>query len=219
MKCSARPRAARRIMRWSGGEFNEGVVGRTLDLMLQTPLTICGDPVAGAPKSASTQRPWRGHARLSMRSRSPMHSNGSPVTCGLWRRSPSRATRGGASAPGNRERPRSRAATAARSMAQHPRAALEDVPNNTTRFWVLGRVRVPPSGRDETSLVMVGPKPTRARCTACSSRSLRHVSQHDAPGIATGEDRLWEYLFYVDGVGHETTRRGRSASGTEKKAQ
>ena len=31
---------------------------------------------------------------------------------------------------------------------------IEDVPNNTTRFWVLGRNRVPPSGHDETSLVM-----------------------------------------------------------------
>ena len=31
---------------------------------------------------------------------------------------------------------------------------IEDDPNNTTRFWVLGRQKSMPSGRDETSLVM-----------------------------------------------------------------
>ena len=34
---------------------------------------------------------------------------------------------------------------------------IEDEPNNTTRFWVLGRQAVPPSGKDETSLVMSAP--------------------------------------------------------------
>jgi chorismate mutase/prephenate dehydratase len=50
-------------------------------------------------------------------------------------------------------------------------AHIEDEPNNTTRFWVLGDQHVGASGRDETSLVTSAPNRPGRGATRCSSRS------------------------------------------------
>lgn len=100
------------------------------------------------------------------------------------------------------------AAIAGRTAAEHYglpvlAANIEDEPNNTTRFAVISRNEVPPSGIDKTSLVMS----TRnipgaihelltplARCGVSMTRLESRPSR-------TG---LWEYVFFVDLEGHQT---------------
>ena len=80
-------------------------------------------------------------------------------------------------------------------------AHVEDEPNNTTRFWVLGRQSVPPSGRDETSLVMSAANQPGAM-HALLEPFARHgvsMSRIESRPARTG---LWEYLFFVDVLGH-----------------
>jgi chorismate mutase/prephenate dehydratase len=80
-------------------------------------------------------------------------------------------------------------------------AHIEDEPNNTTRFWVLGRQSVPPSGRDETSLVMSAANRPGAMYALLEPLAKHGVSMSriESRPARTG---LWEYLFFVDILGH-----------------
>ncbi len=137
----------------------EGAVGRTLDLMCQTTLTIVGEIRLRIQQNllAKAIATRRGHAR-SIRTRSRCRSAciGSRAIClpcraFRWRATPKRhGSRRPSPAPLRspaRPPPRS---TRLDVLAAH----IEDEPNNTTRFWVLGRHAVARSGDDETSLVM-----------------------------------------------------------------
>ena len=79
---------------------------------------------------------------------------------------------------------------------------IEDEPNNTTRFLVLGRHDAGVSGRDKTSLIMSAPNRTgfAARPAAALAGSRR---LDDPPGIAPGRHTLWDYVFFVDIDGHQ----------------
>jgi chorismate mutase/prephenate dehydratase len=79
--------------------------------------------------------------------------------------------------------------------------AIEDEPNNTTRFWVLGRHDVPRSGRDETSIVMAAPNRPGAVHALLEPLATHGVSMSrlESRPARTG---LWEYLFFVDIMGH-----------------
>jgi chorismate mutase/prephenate dehydratase len=80
---------------------------------------------------------------------------------------------------------------------------IEDEPNNTTRFWVLGRQQVPVSGRDETSLVMSAPNRPGAVHDLLEPLARHGVSmtRFESRPARTG---LWEYLFFVDLAGHRS---------------
>jgi chorismate mutase / prephenate dehydratase len=75
-------------------------------------------------------------------------------------------------------------------------------PNNTTRFWVLGRQSVPPSGKDETSLVMSAPNRPGAmyELLAPFARHAVSMSRIESRPARTGR---WEYLFFIDIEGHQ----------------
>ena len=87
---------------------------------------------------------------------------------------------------------------------------IEDEPNNTTRFWVLGRQQVAPSGRDETSLVMSCPNRPGAVYELLEPLARHGVSmtRFESRPARTG---LWEYLFFVDLVGHRDDAKVASA--------
>jgi chorismate mutase / prephenate dehydratase len=80
-------------------------------------------------------------------------------------------------------------------------AHIEDEPNNTTRFWVLGRQAPAPSGRDETSLVMSAHNRPGAMYALLEPLAKHGVSMSrlESRPARTG---LWEYLFFVDLEGH-----------------
>jgi chorismate mutase/prephenate dehydratase len=78
---------------------------------------------------------------------------------------------------------------------------IEDDPGNTTRFLVIGRQTVPPSGDDKTSLLLS----TRNEAGGLH-RLLAPLAEHgiSMTRIESRPSRRgnWDYVFFVDIVGH-----------------
>jgi len=87
--------------------------------------------------------------------------------------------------------------------------AIEDAPNNTTRFLVLGEVDPAPTGRDRTSLVMSAenkPGAVHALLTPLAEHKVSMTRIESRParqGIKGGRSALWEYMFFIDVEGHQ----------------
>ncbi|MGH8503056.1 MAG: prephenate dehydratase [Gammaproteobacteria bacterium] len=81
------------------------------------------------------------------------------------------------------------------------RKNIEDNPNNTTRFLIIGRQRVPPSGFDKTSLVVSGRNQPGLLCRLLAPLAQNGVSM---TRIASRPSQLvnWEYVFFLDVEGH-----------------
>jgi len=78
---------------------------------------------------------------------------------------------------------------------------IEDRPDNTTRFLVIGRELFPPSGRDRTSLlVFVRDRP------GALYEVLRPFAEHgvsmDRIESRPAHQGLWQYAFFIDIEGH-----------------
>jgi chorismate mutase/prephenate dehydratase len=78
---------------------------------------------------------------------------------------------------------------------------IEDEPDNTTRFLVIGRESVPPSGKDKTSLLL-----SASNKPGALHRLLSPFAQHgiSMTRIESRPSRrgVWEYVFFVDIEGH-----------------
>jgi chorismate mutase/prephenate dehydratase len=78
---------------------------------------------------------------------------------------------------------------------------IEDEPGNTTRFLVIGRQRVPPSGDDKTSLLLS----TRNEAGGLH-RLLSPLAAHgiSMTRIESRPSRrgMWDYVFFLDLEGH-----------------
>lgn len=89
---------------------------------------------------------------------------------------------------------------------------IEDNPNNTTRFAILGSHEVAPTGRDKTSLVL-------SAADTDKSGSLHHLLAPLAENnlsMTRIESRptregMWVYLFYIDVEGHAEDAAMRAA--------
>jgi len=184
----------------------EGAVGRTLDLLLQTSLTICSEIVLRV-----RQNLMRKSGGLEGVTKVYSHSQ-SLAQCRGWlaRRLPS-ADR----------IPVASNAEAARMAANEPEACaigpmlaaqeyglqiaeanIEDEPNNATRFLVLGSVRSAPTGDDLTSLVMSAPNRPGAFHALLTPIARHGLSMTRIESRPARQGR-WEYMFYVDVVGHQ----------------
>jgi chorismate mutase/prephenate dehydratase len=183
----------------------EGAVGRTLDLMYTTELAICGEiklrvqqnllsnaggidritKVYSHAQSLAQCAQWLAR-HLPTASRVPVSSNAEAAR--LASREENTAAIAGDIAA---------AIYGVAVLAPH----IEDEPNNTTRFWVLGHQRVPASGHDETSLVMSAANKPGAMYALLEPFAKHGVSMTriESRPARTG---LWEYLFYVDLLGH-----------------
>ncbi len=82
-------------------------------------------------------------------------------------------------------------------------ANIQDSVFNTTRFVVIGREAVPPSGRDKTSLMLsVNNEPgALARLLAPLADAGVDVTRVES---RPARDRAWEYVFFIDCEGHVT---------------
>jgi len=186
---------------------SEGAIGRTLDLMCQTPLTICGEIRLRIRQNLLSTATVAGeiakvysHAQ-SLAQCAQWLAQHLPGAARVAVASNADAARLAAAEPGSAAIAGENAAAiyGLNVVAPH----IEDEPNNTTRFWVLGRQPVPPSGRDETSLVMSAPNRPGAVYSLLEPFATHGVSmtRFESRPAHTG---LWEYLFFVDVIGHET---------------
>ena len=187
----------------------EGAVGRTLDLMFQTPLTIVGEVKLRIDQHLLVNRAFG----ITLADVTRVYSHAQSLSqCVQWlaRHLPSIARIPVAS---NAEAARMAAAEPGTAAIAGDAAAaiygldilaahIEDEPNNTTRFWVLGRHGAAPSGRDETSLVMSAhnrPGAVHALLEPLAKHGVS-MSRFESRPARTG---LWEYLFFVDLEGHQ----------------
>jgi chorismate mutase / prephenate dehydratase len=183
----------------------EGVVGRTLDLLLNTPLRICaeivlrvhqnlmatGDQLAGITRVYShAQSLAQCHQWLTRHlgrvERVPVASNAEAA------RRAAAEPDAGAIGP---------AIAAERYGLQVLARNIEDEATNLTRFLVLGNVAPGPSGHDLTSLVMSAPNRPGAVHALIAPFATHGVSMSR---IESRPARIgtWEYMFYIDVQGH-----------------
>jgi chorismate mutase / prephenate dehydratase len=185
----------------------EGVVGRTLDLLLATPLRICGEVELRVQQNLLSKASVKGIKKIYSHAQSLAQCNG-------WL---------GQNLPGAQRIPVASNAEAAQRAAKEKSAAaiageaagaryglkvlargIEDAPNNTTRFLVLGSLEPSPTGRDRTSLVLSAenkPGAVHALLTPLAEHKVSMTRIESRP--ARGKSALWEYLFFIDVEGHE----------------
>ena len=183
----------------------EGAVGRTMDLMVDTDLSVCGEV-----KLRVNQNLLSNAGGLDKITRVYSHGQ-SLAQCVKWlaQHLPGIPRIAVAS---NAEAARLAAAEAGAAAIAGENAGaiyglatlaphIEDEPNNTTRFWVLGRQQVGPSGRDETSLVLSAPNKPGAVYQLLAPLAAHGVSmsRFESRPARTAQ---WEYLFFIDLVGH-----------------
>jgi chorismate mutase/prephenate dehydratase len=137
----------------------DGAVGRTLDLLLTTPLRICGEVDLRVKQNLLSRMKGPQEIKINLLPcPSPWRSAtaGSDRTCRTPERIPVGSTGRLRAARPRKKAPRAIAGASAAALVQveHHRAGIEDDPNNTTRFLVLGRWSLPPPAGDRTSLVM-----------------------------------------------------------------
>ncbi|CAC9498043.1 Chorismate mutase I (EC 5.4.99.5) / Prephenate dehydratase (EC 4.2.1.51) [uncultured Gammaproteobacteria bacterium] len=87
---------------------------------------------------------------------------------------------------------------------------IEDKTGNVTRFLVLGKEEVAPSGKDKTSLLVVAKHEAGALFDLLSpfkdqNINILQLARHPMPGIK------WEYLFLIDIDGHQQEAHVHSA--------
>lgn len=184
----------------------EGAVGRTLDLLLSTPLKICGEVLLPVHQNLLSKG-----GDISAVKRIFSHAQ-SLAQCNRWlAQNCPRAERipvaSNAEAARMAREDTGSAAIAGRSAADYyglPVLAgnIEDEPNNTTRFVVVSRHEVPPSGNDKTSLVMSTrniPGAIHELLTPLAKNGVSMTRLESRPS-RTG---LWEYVFFLDMEGHQ----------------
>jgi len=183
----------------------EGAVGRTMDLLLQSSLRICGEVVLRIHQNLLTNE-----ADLTKVRKVYSHAQ-SLAQCHEWlNRMLPKAQRisvgSNAQAAQLASQEAGSAAIAGEAAAMRynlPRLVenIEDEPNNTTRFLVLGKHDAGPSGRDKTSLIMSAPNRTGALHELLLPLSTAGVSMCRLES-RPARNALWEYVFYVDIEGH-----------------
>jgi len=78
---------------------------------------------------------------------------------------------------------------------------IEDNPSNTTRFLVIGRGEGTPTGDDKTSVIFATPDFPGSLHRALASFATRKINLAKIESHPVKE-RRWEYLFFVDMIGH-----------------
>lgn len=184
----------------------EGAVGRTQDLLLSSPVKVCGEVKLPIHQNLLSRAAEIAAVRI-------VYSHAQSLAqCHEWlnRNLPEAA-----------RVPVASNAEAARMAAEDPDAAalagdaagelygltnlaarVEDDPNNTTRFLVIAAHDAGPSGRDKTSLVCSAPNRPGAMHALLEPLARHGVSMSKLQS-RPARSGLWEYVFYIDVEGHQ----------------
>jgi chorismate mutase/prephenate dehydratase len=185
---------------------SEGAVGQTLDLMLQTPLKVCGEvmlrvhqQLLSNSRDLSEIRRVYSHSQSLAQCQNWLNAN-LPNAERIAVGSNAEAARIATSETGVA----AIASEVAGETYSVPALAknIEDAANNTTRFWVMGTSDSAPSGVDKTSLVMSAknrPGAVHELLTPFARHQVSMTRLESRPS-KTG---IWEYVFFVDLEGHQ----------------
>ncbi len=184
----------------------EGMINQTLDLLTESRLRICGESrlriehnllgsgsdlsqiktVHAHPQALAQCRNWLDH-NLPQAEKITEKSNAAAAQ--LVRGNPQQAAIAGLVA----------AETYDLSVIE---SNIEDVADNTTRFFVVGDRDIPPSGKDSTSLLFGVPHQPGGL------RRILEPFENAGVSLTRIESRpsrtdLWSYIFFVDINGHQ----------------
>ncbi len=189
---------------------SEGMVSHTLDRFLESPLHICGEVELRIHHNLMALHDDLGAIKQVFSHRQSL------AQCRYWLDT---------NMPGIDRQEVASNAEAARLASINPDAAaiaggmaaecygltlirknIEDRADNTTRFLILGKENVAPSGHDRTSLLVSAPNKAGSL-----HRVLQPFAQHGI-GMMHIESRpskqgLWEYVFFIDIEGHQQDDR------------
>ena len=185
----------------------EGSIGRTHDLLLATPLKICGEvllPVHQCLMSNSGKAGGIKKILLAQPKPRAMPRVAQPSLSRPPKRVPVVSNAEAARLASNDA---GAAAIASKTAAAVYRLKIiarniEDEPKNTTRFVVIAEHDAGPSGKDKTSLIL-STKNVPGAIQALLLPLAQHgvsMSRLESRPARTGR---WEYLFYVDMIGHQ----------------
>lgn len=187
----------------------EGAIGRSLDLLLSSPLKICGEVVLpihhqlmSHAASLGAVRKVYSHAQSLAQCHEWLNRH-LPAVPRVAVTSNAEAARLAAGEPDAA----AVAGEVAAALYQLPILAsnIEDDPGNTTRFVVIANHDTPPSGVDRTSLVCAAPNRPGAIHYLLAPLAEKGVSMlrlESRPARAWSSGKQWEYLFYIDVEGH-----------------
>ncbi len=188
----------------------EGTINKTLDLLLQTPLKICGEVQLRVHQLLMSK-----HTDIKKITKVYSHMQ-SLAQCHAWL---------SLHLPHVERVAVASNAQAAKMAAEEENAAaiagekaatvyglsvltsnIEDEPNNTTRFLIVGNQEIEPSGKDKTSLVMSAENRPGAVHDLLLPLAEHQVSmtKFESRPARSG---LWEYIFFVDIEGHQREAR------------
>lgn len=194
---------------------SEGAIGRTLDLLLTTPLSVCGEVTLRVRQNLLG--PQALVEPVSWQAIRVVYSHAQSLgQCAGWLNAhlPG-AERVAVASNAEAARLASEQADAVaiageRAAEQYCLAVLaggiEDVAGNTTRFLILGKEAAPPSGKDKTSLAV------HARNRPGSLLDVIEPFARLGVGLCKLESRparsgSWEYVFFIDLDGHRQDAR------------
>jgi chorismate mutase/prephenate dehydratase len=188
----------------------EGVINHTLDLLLTSPLKICGEVELRIHQNLMSRE-----SGLAAIKRVYSHSQ-SLAQCREWL---------DAHLPAAERIVASSNAEAARIAAEEAGAAavagetaaelygltilqrnIEDQPDNTTRFLVLGKEGVPASGRDKTSLLVSTRNKPGALFQLLDPLAKHGISMTRIESRPSRQG-MWEDVFFLDIEGHGQEER------------
>lgn len=182
-----------------------GAVGTTLDLLLESPLKVCGEVDLRVHqfllrKMGSTAKTVKVYSHAQ-----------SLAQCHEWlnqhlphvERIPVVSNAKAAKLASEDENAAAIAGEAAAELYGLEKVAqnIEDEPNNTTRFLVIATHDAAPSGKDKTSLVLSSknlPGAVYELLAPLAHHGVSMTKLESRPSRAG----LWEYMFFVDVEGH-----------------
>lgn len=192
----------------------EGMVTHTLDMFMLSPLKICGEVqlrihhhLLSKETDISQIRRIYSHQQSLAQCREWLDSNLSQaerMTCS----SNADAARRAAQEPGT-------AAIAGETAAelyglQIQRRNIEDHPENTTRFLIIGATQFPASGQDKTSLLISSPNRPGLLYDLLAPLAHNGISMTRLESRPSRRAN-WEYVFFIDFEGHQDENRVQKA--------
>jgi len=183
----------------------EGVVNHTLDMLINSPLKISGEVelrihhhLLGRGGDRSQVRRVYSHQQSLAQCRRWLDEN----LLGAERvavSSNAEAARRAAAEPDS-------AAIAGEAAAEiyelgYLARNIEDHPDNTTRFLVIGRHSTPPSGDDKTSLLVSGPNRAGLLYDLIKPLADNGINMTRLESRPSRQG-LWDYVFFIDILGH-----------------
>ncbi len=183
----------------------EGAINHTLDMFIRSPLRICGDvelrihhQLIANSGSLDAVKSVHAHQQALAQCREWLDAN----LPGVERVAVSSNAEAARQASGDKTIAAIASDAAAETYGLEILASnIEDDPNNTTRFLVVGDQFVGPSGNDKTTLMV-----TVHNKAGALYALLEPISQHGVSmtKIESRPSRMskWDYVFFVDVEGH-----------------